>query len=48
MVQNLYEWPNNVWFNLRTITRKEVPALHCLGDKELETEYSRDPGYNEK
>ena len=33
VVQNLWEWPNNEWSNLRLITWEGSHAWHCLGDE---------------
>lgn len=38
---NLWEWPANVWFNLRTTPWEEIHAIYCLDVHELDTGWSR-------
>ena len=28
---NLFEWPNNIWFNLKSCTSEETQSLHGQG-----------------
>lgn len=37
--QNLWEWPANVWFNLKSKPQEAAPTPHCLDGQEQETGY---------